>query len=58
MSYMAKLIYEDDQGRQTSFEITQETLTDMQNIYGVSAWDEVLKAFKTVIEETQYKEIE
>ena len=58
MSYMARLIYEDDNGRQTRFEITQETLTDMQNIYGVDAWDEVLKAFKILIEETQYKEIE
>jgi hypothetical protein len=55
---VAKLIYEDDQGRQTSFEISQETLTDMQSIYGIDAWDEVLKAFKIVIEETQYKEIE
>jgi hypothetical protein len=58
MSYMAKLIYEDDQCRQTSFEISQETLTDMQSIYGVDAWDEVLKAFKTVIEESQHKETE
>jgi hypothetical protein len=55
---MAKLIYEDDQGRQTSFEISQETLADMQGIYGIDAWDKVLKAFKIVIEETQYKEIE
>ena len=55
---MAKLIYEDDAGHQTSFEISHETLRDMQHIYGVDAWDEVLKAFKIVIEETQYKEIE
>jgi len=55
---MAKLIYEDDQGRQTIFEIEQETLTDMQDMYGVNAWDEILKAFKIVIEESQIKEIE
>jgi hypothetical protein len=55
---MAKLIYEDDRGRQTSFEISQETLTDMRFIYGVNAWDEVLKAFKVVIEENQIEETE
>jgi hypothetical protein len=55
---MAKLIYEDDQGRQTSFEISQETITDMNTIYGINAWDEILKAFKVVIEESQIKEIE
>jgi hypothetical protein len=55
---MAKLIYEDDQGRQTSFEISQEALTDIDSIYGVDAWDEVLKAFKIVIEENQIKETE
>jgi len=55
---MAKLIYEDDQGHQTTFEISQEALTDMDSLYGVSAWDEVFKAFKIVIEENQIKETE
>jgi hypothetical protein len=55
---MAKLIYEDDQGHQTTFEIEQETLADMQDIYGINAWDEILKAFKVVIEENQFKETE
>jgi hypothetical protein len=55
---MAKLIYEDDHGRQSSFEISQETLKDMDAIYGVNAWDEVLKAFKVIIEESQITETE
>jgi len=53
---MAKLIYQDDKDHITTFEIAQETLNDMQNIFGINAWDEILKAFKVVIEESQIKE--
>lgn len=55
---MAKLIYEDDLGHQTSFEITQEARQDLESLFGVNAWDEIFKAFKTVIDESQLKETE
>ena len=55
---MAKLIYEDDHGHQTSFEISPEAFGDLESLFGINAWDEIFKAFKTVIDESQIKEIE
>lgn len=46
---MAKLIYEDDEGRQTTFEFTVEMAADLESLYGIDAWDEILKSFKTII---------
>lgn len=53
---MAKLIYEDDQGQQTVFEITQETVDDLQSFYSIDAWDEAFNSFKTFINKQQSAE--
>jgi hypothetical protein len=52
---MAKLIYEDDKGRQAEFEFSVELISTLESQHDIDGWDEIFKAFKTSIK-TQIEE--
>lgn len=53
---MAKLIYEDDLGEQTTIEISTEVSNDFKEYYGINVWEELFKTLETIVKEDQTKE--
>lgn len=47
---MAKMMYENDNGEQTSVEFSEKLISELESLHNVDGLDEIADVFKTLIQ--------